>query len=179
MEKLIFYMHILSPIIGLAFNVVTQILVCRYIKRKGLLQSVYLGFLGGICSIALIELWYYYATIPTMTESLCQFLLNLATFTVLGYCYFHFINLGETARRIRLVRELQEAGKGLSYDEITAKYGAPEIITKRLNRMLKNNQLILKNDRYIIAKPHLLFMAKLLVLLKILFLKKSSEHPHD
>ena len=28
---------------------------------------------------------------------------------LLGYCYFHFVNLGETARRVRIVRELWQS----------------------------------------------------------------------
>jgi hypothetical protein len=94
----------------------------------------------------------------------------------LGYCYFHFINLGETARRVRIVRELLEAGGSLTRTELLARYNADEMIRVRFSRMLKNKQVIERNGRYYIGVPLLLWMAEALALMKRIFLKKRSEY---
>jgi predicted transcriptional regulator len=102
-------------------------------------------------------------------------IINIASYSALGYCYFHFVNLGETARRIRLLSELNESKNGLSVDEILQRYNAKEIIENRLSRLLKSGQVIHKDNRYYIGKPVMLFMSKMIVLAKLFILGKSSE----
>jgi hypothetical protein len=99
----------------------------------------------------------------------------MASYSALGYCYFHFVNLGETARRIRLLRELSESKNGLSVNEILERYNAKEIIENRLNRLLKSGQVVYKNNRYYIGKPVMLFMSKMILFAKRFILGKSSE----
>ena len=64
---------------------------------------------------------------------------------------------------------------GLSEEEILQRYNAEEIVTKRLGRLIKNGQIICKNNRYYIGKPLMLFISKLIVSMKILVLSKKSE----
>jgi hypothetical protein len=104
-----------------------------------------------------------------------SFLSNLIVYSCLGFCYFNFITLGETARRIRLLRELTESPKGLTLGEIDQRYNAKIIIQNRINRLLNNKQVILKNDRYFIGNPTVLMISKIFILLKIIFLAKKSE----
>ena len=44
------------------------------------------------------------------------------TYGVLSFGYFHFINLGETARRIRIIREIDAAGRPLTREVILDRY---------------------------------------------------------
>ena len=52
------YAHILSPVLGLLVNTVTQFLVCRNFKSLGLLKSVIAGFGSGFLAVAGIEILY-------------------------------------------------------------------------------------------------------------------------
>jgi len=151
----------LSPVIGLAFNVATQIIACRSSGR--LLSSVYRGFAAGAAACALA----------------CGFspdlLASLTTYAALGYCYFHFINLGETARRIRIVREMSEAGpEGLSRQEVLARYNAESMLRARFARLLNNSQVVEKEGRYYIGKPAVLYMAKAISLMKLILFGRTS-----
>lgn len=151
-----------SPLLGLAFNCLVQVQACRRDKR--LLSSVYRGFAGGAAACALA----------------CGFgaelLPSLFSYAALGYCYFHFINLGETARRIRLVRELAEAGpSGLTKEELLSRYNSGELVEARLGRLLSNSQVVEKYGRYYLGGPALLLMARALLLLKKLILGRTSE----
>jgi hypothetical protein len=100
---------------------------------------------------------------------------NIIIYGSLGYCYFHFINLGETARRIRIMREIYESPTGLTKTEIAKKYNAPEMVEKRLSRLINTGQLIEINGQLKLGKKTVLFMANILTTLKIIFLSKSSE----
>ena len=172
---IIFYGHILSPLFGLLINVIAQVLSCRHANKLGLLQSVFIGFLCGFVAVLTIETAYYFATELTLMESLGQLTLSSITYVVLGYCYFHFINLGETARRVRIVRELWESEKGLSMDELLERYNASEIVNVRLQRMISNKQIVFRDDKYYIGNPIMLYLAKAIVIMKLILLNKRSE----
>ncbi len=120
---------------------------------------------------------FYVAQLPSLPilKNIPSVFINIVSYSALGYCYFHFVNLGETARRIRLLRELSESNAGLSMDEILQRYNAKEIIENRLNRLLKSGQVIHKDNRYYIGKPVMLFMSKMVVFAKRFILGKSSE----
>ncbi|NIP99144.1 MAG: hypothetical protein GWM98_01035, partial [Nitrospinaceae bacterium] len=85
---------------------------------------------------------------------------NLLIFAALGYCYFHFVNLGETARRIRIVRELEESPDGLTLPQLLERYNARMILRVRVRRLVDNGQLILREGRYFIGNPTLLLISR-------------------
>jgi len=172
----IIYLHTLSAIIGLTINVICQVCICRYINRKfSLLKSVYTGFVLGLCGLILTELYYLYQSPLPLREKICFILVNVITYSALGYGYFHFINLGETARRIRILRELYNSQNGLSLEGILTKYNAQKILSRRMNRLLNNNQVVCRNGRYYINNPTMLIMAKIIVAMKLIVLGKKSE----
>lgn len=152
----------LSPVAGLGVNCAAQILLCRRSGR--LLGSVYRGFAGGAAACALV------------CGFTAELLPSLITYGALGYCYFHFINLGETARRIRIMRELAEAGpEGLSKEELLARYNARAMAEVRLARLLNNMQVIEREGRYYVGKPAVLYMARTMTLMKRILLGRTAE----
>jgi len=170
-----FYVHIFSPVFGLIINVTIQLLGCRYIERLGVLKSVFTGFLCGFGIVFITDITYCFSAKPPLMECFAQLSLSTVTYVALGYCYFHFINLGETARRVRIAIELLESEIGLSMDELIKRYSASDIINYRLQRMISNNQIVYRDDRYYIAKPIMLYLAKAIVIMKLIFLNKRSE----
>lgn len=172
---LISYIHIFSPLFGLLTNVITQLSGCRYARKWGLLQSVFTGFFWGFVIVLTIEGVYYLAIKPTSVEFVGQIAVSTMTYIALGYCYFHFINLGETARRIRIVRELWESEDGLSMDELLKRYNASEIINARLQRMMSKKQIVLRDGRYYIGKPIMLYISKAIVMMKLILLGRRGE----
>lgn len=160
------YLKALIPLVAFGFNVLSQILSFRTLRKIGLLNSVFTGFICGFLVLCMFS---------NFIEAPASFLAYAVTYASLGYCYFHFINLGETARRIRILRELYEAPDGLSLDGLLARYNAKEIIERRLSRLIQTRQIVLKGGRYYIGKPFVLWMARGLVALKSLLLGKKSE----
>ena len=171
----VYYAHVLSPLLGLTVNVVSQLLSSRYAKELGLLKSVLIGFFCGFTVVIAIESAYFAVTELSLLELLGQLTLNSIIYGSLGYCYFHFINLGETARRVRIVRELFEFKNGLTMHELCQRYNSSEIINARLERMMRNKQIVNRGERYYIGKPVMLYIAKAIVLMKLVLLKKRGE----
>jgi hypothetical protein len=169
------YLHIVIPLFGLTINIFVQVYGIRTCAGLTLLKSVMIGFACGLISVVILECGISsWLSMPTR-DILAEFVTNLLIYMALGYCYFHFINLGETARRIRIVREIYEARAGLSRDELLERYQAQQIVDLRLRRLLHNQQILERDGRYYIGSPVMLGMAKSITFLKRCLLGKSSE----
>ncbi|MBF0274124.1 MAG: hypothetical protein HQK84_02715 [Nitrospinae bacterium] len=164
----------LIPVLGLLINVASHIAI----NRLGLLsqlKSIFVCF--GIGAIAVLLMVFLLSLSCIGIELLPQLILNEISYGALGYGYFHFVNLGETARRIRIIREIFDSGeKGMSEEEILAIYNAKTIVNVRLNRLLNNGQIILKEGKYFVhGTPLMNIISSIMLFLKVLLLGKKSE----
>jgi hypothetical protein len=148
----------LAPVAGLAVNTVVQVAGCRWVWPRRLLRSLVAGFAAGLAAAG--GLTVLAGAGLALPELGVQLLINLTTTAVLGYCYFHFVNLGQTARRVRILREFVEAGGTLSREEVLKRYNAREMIEQRLGRLLRTDQVVLREGRYFIGKATVLRMAR-------------------
>lgn len=138
--------HIFIPFIGLAANVLIQVFLFRFFPQVGLLRSLFVGFVSGLPVLFLM------GPGAILTS-------NLIIYILLGYCYFHFVNMSETARRIRILLELKAAPEGLSLREILERYNSRDIIESRLARLVSNGQVVCRNGKYYIGNPAMLIIA--------------------
>lgn len=169
------WVHIVVPLAAVGLNAALQILLLRRFPRIGLLKSIFYAFGIGFGVLIFFEFSFAAGFRVPVGVSIPLAIANAIIYAALGYCYFHFINLGETARRIRILRELYESNAGLSMDEILKKYNADEVLQRRMGRLLRSHQVEEKNGKYYIARPTLLIMARIIVAMKVLFLGKESE----
>lgn len=160
-------LDLLAPMAGLFANCLWHIFSFRSFLKGRMLASLSIGFLAGACFFMFFSIA---ANIGFQVSAE-----NLLVYILLSYCYFHFVNLGETARRIRLLRELKESDGGLTLEEMRSRYNANEILSRRLDRLIKNGQVVLKEERYFIAKPIMLSIAKMMLFLKHLLLKRGGS----
>jgi hypothetical protein len=100
------------------------------------------GLTGGVISLGMGEAWAYLA--------LCGF--------CWGYIYFHFFNMTETARRIRLMYAVREG----RWEEIRRGegYDAERMLKMRLDRLEQLGQVSVVEGRYRLkARGRLLYAA--------------------
>jgi hypothetical protein len=162
----------LAAAVGLVVDVGVQITCFRIARVPRLFRSVLVGFAAGLA-----------ATIGTTlacaeggaVDVLGQVLANGVTFAALGYGYFHFVNLGETARRVRILREFVDAGGHLTQEQVLERYNADEIVGRRFERLLKNGQVRVRQGRYVIGNPSVYAMALVLEGLRVLLLGKRGK----
>ena len=166
------YLQVLNPVIGLIINASVQVFVFRCSSSTKLLKSLVSGWTTGFASVSLIEIYNFSAFSGAAQDFIAILITNLIIYCSLGYCYFHFINLGETARRVRILRELHDSKKGLSMAEILERYSAKDIIEKRINRLIDTGQIIYKNGRYYTGSPAMLLIAKIITTMKLIITGK-------
>jgi len=164
-------LHIFLPLISLAINAVCQVFSFRYIIRVSLLKSIFLGFAFGLFSLLFGELSHL-SQFPLKSADVYCIISNVIVYLALCNVYFHFLNMGETARRIRILRELAASKDGLSLDEILRRYNAEEIVERRLVRLMKNGQIILRDNKYYISGFPMLLIARFITALKVIIFGK-------
>ena len=176
MKIAVTWFNLFIPLLSFSGNIVFQVLWFRSRPNYGLLKSEYLSFAVGLAIIAGLQI-FSNATYPQSLKDMWSIsIFNLLIYGALSYCYFHFINLCLTARRIRLVRDLYAATNGLTLDQLLENYNSRVMVERRTERLLNSGQIFEQNGRYFIGKPMVLFAAWVMVILKFIFLGKGSEY---
>lgn len=93
-----------------------------------------------------------------LNKSLSAVLYAFIVYNALGYAYFHFFNMSETARRIKILVEIKKQGF-LETDRLTQDYESGFMIKTRLRRLIDLNQIRELNGKYFVNSKILLFFA--------------------
>ena len=167
------YLNAFGSVFCLGVNVILQIFIFRCFPRFGLLRSEVAGFAGGSLFLSYLGLYIFFSFRLSLSDYLGFFLSHMVTYSALGYCYFHFLNLGETARRIRILREFYDSKEGLSYEQLLQHYNAKMMLEVRMQRLLDSHQIEFKQGRYYIRSPLVLVFSMIVVKMKKLLFGRN------
>ena len=171
--------YLLSPFLGLLTFVVAHVLISRRAPTLPRPRAIAGGLLTGFGVVAALGVSFAWREAASRSPADQWGTAAVWGLTYLSLAYFYgfgFYNLGESARRIRLLIELRGSGdRGMTLDEILAVYNARMIVEARLQRLLSGGQVVEREGRYFVGRPLMLYGAKALVLLKLLFLRAKSE----
>jgi len=160
------------PFVSLCANMIFQIMFTRN-SRKGLLAAIVIGFvLGSIFDLVVNVALIYYSQITWYEFG--GVLVSYTTYTALSYCYFHFVNLGETARRIRILQEIGETKKGMTLEDLLARYNAEYMLRIRIARLVNSRQIKLVDGKYKIDSKIMLMICSLMSHLRFLLLSPGT-----
>jgi hypothetical protein len=167
----------LTPFVALGACLVVHVILARALpglaRPLGILLSV------GAAAVGVVGLALFgpAGRLPAAVSPLELAAVWLLTYVLLAYCYvIGFFNLGESARRIRLLIDLHQAGRrGLTLDEILSTYNARMIVDVRLHRMIRGGQVRQQDGVYYTRSRVMLAAARLLVWLKIAYLGSPGE----
>lgn len=169
------YLQFFIPIIGMLANALSQIFIFRFFPKKGLLKAVIIAFFIGFFCLFILETYIFVIMQKYISVFLLDIFIDLLIYVSLSYCFFHFINLGETGRRIRILSELYYANDGFFMEDILKQYNGDEVLEKRIKRLTENGQIVFKNGKYFIGKSTVLLMAKLMLGIKWLFFNQNAR----
>lgn len=87
-------------------------------------------------------LWKVYLYTPDiyLSEKFLSCLYALIVYLLLAYSYFHLFNMSETARRIRILREIYQRDR-VRAEDIAERYSASSMLTNRITRLLETGQI--------------------------------------
>ena len=167
--------QIITPLMALTINIIVQIFMVQITGQGTLLKSVFSGAFAGGVGLLMMDGYIYHLSAHSLSNYLPYVLVNLIIYLCLCWNYLNFVNMGETARRIRILREIYEVPHGISLPNLLKRYNAEEGLNRRLERLLKNDQITLKEEKVFLKKSSVLIIAKCFRLAKLILLKKESE----
>lgn len=119
------------------------------------------AFMGYIPTSLLLWKFVFSAAKMSFPEELTLLCYCFIVYNAFAYTYFHFFNMSETARRIRVIYEIYRAGS-LCMKDILYLYKTSDVITLRLKRLVSTKQLKIEDGYYSLNK-RLLYYAALFI----------------
>lgn len=165
----------LSPAIGLAVNCLVHVAISRTCGPAHPYRNIIrAGMAGLFVVIAICGSLTSLATRPRV-DATASMLLNVATYTGLAFGYFSFVNLCLTSLRIRILRELRDAGGSLPLVTLQARYDNHVMIGVRLQRLITGGHITERDNTIYPARSLFLTIARLFDFLRWLVLGPRGD----
>lgn len=161
-----------APVIGLAVNVAVQVLA---VHLTGRLAVAILGGFGSGLAATIAATFVALAGVPAAGPAAAMWLVAVATYLALSFCFWAFLNLNITSLRIRMLREILRSSEGISRSDLTARYSADEFLRRRLDRLAQGKQLSFAGDRWRLESRTLLVLARFLAAVRFLVLSDAER----
>ena len=139
------------------------------------LRSVARAFAGGLIVLALLEVLLIKRNDLFAETITTAVIVNAPIYAALSYCYFNFVNLGQSSIRIRIYSEIAASGNGVSMQHIALEYNEEALMRMRLQRMIESGDIMERNGRYVVGRQRLVVIARIIFAMKKLILGKGSE----
>ena len=164
-----------SPIAALAINMAVQIVGLRLRRGSHFFRSVVEGFFLGGLGLLIIETPLIMGD-QTRDDSVAMALLvNLPTYLALSYCYYSFVQLGQTSIRLRMYSEIASRATGVTLEEMEQEYDESALTNMRLQRLIESGDILEKDGRYFIGRRRLLLVVHIILAAKHILLGKKGE----
>jgi hypothetical protein len=165
---------LLIPLLSVLVNLIVQVFSFRYWKGSNYFLTIMLGFGVGLAAFVVMEtlfLWEDFSTDHLLTA----LLVNTPIYICLAYCYYSFVQLGQTSIRIRLYAEIASKPDGLSAEEVAREYSDDSLVAVRIQRLVESGDLIYRNGDFFIGRSRLPLIEDILFAAKRFLLGKTSE----
>ena len=166
---------LIAPIVAMLVNLLTQVTVYRLRRGRQYFRSIIDGFLVGAIALAASETFLIAAGNPTTDRFLLALLVNAPIYLCLSYCYYSFVQLGQTSIRIRMYGEIASRPSGVMISAIEREYDEKGLTEVRLQRLLESGDLVERDGKYFIGRRRLLHIANVIFAAKHFLLRKKSE----
>jgi hypothetical protein len=164
----------LIPVIGLASEALTHVALLRGFPRMPAFTAYCAALAaGGVCVLVADILVGVKAA--SWSVWLDRALPDTVAYLAFGYSYFHFFNMSETGRRMRLMIELYLATGGLTSSELLQRYSPDDVVSLRIARLSTAGQIIERDGRIFTSSPSFGFALMIIFFLKWLVMGKLSE----
>lgn len=151
----------LSPAIGLAVNCGVHVAISRMYGPTAPYRNIVRAAVVGLLIVTAICCSLPALTTQSSADATASMLLNVATYAGLAFGYFSFVNLSLTSLRIRMLRELRDAGGCLPLATLHANYGNEVMVGVRLQRLIAGGHITQRDDTMYPARSLFLTIARL------------------
>lgn len=167
--------HVVAPILGLTMLCLAHAAFCRWRRNsEGLNGLVWAGWAGAL-GVALVEFFLWFRGVPLSGVLASALLVDFPVYALLAYGYANFFNLGESSVRVRIYRELVQAGgRGLDRRDLLERYDEEAMFRARLVRLVAAGDLEETGGRYRLGQMRLLWVARIIFALQRMVLGRAG-----
>lgn len=173
-----------APVVGLAVYTLSHLILARLRHWHSPYPPLIMAFVPGLLATGACSAWALKAMQAGPLDVVAFGALNGLTYAALGWGYFHFVNMGIASLRIRMLREMEEAGGSLERSRLLGEYNSDSVAALRIRRLTAGGHFVVIDERYYIGKRRFLIVARLFDgLRRFLFgshyLKLATAHSAD
>jgi hypothetical protein len=151
----------IAPVLGLATDCVTHVLVARIIRGRSPYPALTVGALAGLVATISITLLACRRDAVPATDTLALVGMNAIASLAFAFGYFNFVNLTVASLRIRILEELVDAGGRLPRAALLDRYGTASVADLRLERLVGGGHLVEQNGRLHTGRLQFLLVARI------------------
>jgi hypothetical protein len=166
---------LISPIVATVINVLTQITLFRLSRGTQYFRSIIQAFLLGAITLVIGEAFLVATSESVFDRLFLALAVNLPIYLGLSYCYYNFVQLGQTSIRLRMYSEIMAHAGGVMISEIEREYDETRLTEVRLQRLLESGDIIERDGNYFLGRIRLLHIANVIFAAKHFLLRKRSE----
>ncbi len=174
MANLTPFLIVASPFAALVVNMLSQVFLLRRSAGAHYMRSMLAGFSSGAIALCIAEI-FISPHPPSLLDCIAEFAVRTLSYGGLSYCYFHFVNLGQSSIRVRIYSDLADNPLGLEIETLKQAYNESTLVVSRLQRLTSSGDIIERNGIYFVGKYRLVVVARILFFAKQLILGKKSE----
>jgi hypothetical protein len=145
---------------ALGVNVVAQVILFRLRRGAQFTRSIVEGgWIGAMVGLGV-------GLVCTSRVPAGQLLSSLAasafTYLALSYCYYHFVQLGQTSIRIRIYMEIASSPQGLTIEELAGRYDGNVLLQMRLKRLIESRDITQREGRFFVGRSRFVRVAAMI-----------------
>lgn len=164
-----------APIVGLGVYCVTHLIFARARWGRPPYGPLIAGFFAGFVATLALTLPAARQAAPRVADLVALTVLEVLTYSALGWCYFHFVNLGVASLRIRVLEEIAEAGGSLAADALGRLYDDGVMAENRIRRLHAGGHIVLRDDRFHSGRAAFRGIARTFAVLRWLIIGRGSS----
>jgi hypothetical protein len=166
---------LISPIVAMAVNVVVQIVLFRLRRGTHYFGSIIQAFLCGALTCLVAESFFIVSSGFAGDRVFLALAVNVPIYLGLSYCFYSFVQLGQTSIRLRMYSEIAGQAQGVSLVEMEKEYDEHRLAEMRLQRLIESGDLVGQQEHYVIGKNRLVLIASVIFAAKHFLLRRKSE----
>lgn len=164
-----------SAYVAMGVNVLLQWLAYR-LNGQRFFHSVFFGFSAGVVALCALEAWWVFEQGFDISALLLDHVLvDWPCYGALAFCFFAFIQLGQSSVRVRVISELLRRADGLQREELERDYSRDAMLEMRLERLVVSGDLKEKEGRYFGGRQRFIVAARGVFALKRALLRRETE----
>lgn len=161
---------LLAPLSGLAVCCATHVGLARFRPGRSPYPALLKAFAVGFVVALAVAVGALHTAGTPNADALALATLAVLTYIALGWCYFHFVNLGIASLRIRVLEEIAEAGGTLPAAALRDRYDDRRLVETRLHRLVSGGHVVVRDGSYHRGSGWFLLVAKVFAALRRLII---------